>query len=112
MITSPLPYPVYLGLFLAQWLAIVCNAFLDIQYGSFARETLIWAIVFASTLIVGWLQNQGLTAIGKVCQKTVFFIGLFLFFFVFLRIWGLPRAGLYLLAMLQASYNCVTVSRR
>jgi hypothetical protein len=29
--------------------------------------------------------------------------GIFLFLFVFLRIWGMPRAGIYFLAMLQAS---------
>ncbi|WP_445369289.1 DUF4129 domain-containing protein [Methylomonas sp. BW4-1] len=112
MTASPLSFPVYVGLFLAQWLAVACNAFLDIEYGSFAREMLFWAIVFGGTSIVGWRQIHWLSGAGKVWQKAVLFIGFLLFVLVFMPIWGMPRAGLYLLAMLQASYNCVTTGRR
>ncbi|MBD9355861.1 DUF4129 domain-containing protein [Methylomonas albis] len=112
MNASRLNFSVYLGLFLAQWLAVVCNAFLDIEYGSFAKEMLFWGVVFGITLFVGWRQSHRTTAVGKVWQKGVLFFGLLLFVFAFMPLWGLPRAGLYLLAMLQASYNCVTTGRR
>jgi len=112
MSASPLHFSLYLGLLAAQWLAIACNAFLDIEYGSFAREMLFWAVAFGGTLIVGWRQSRRATAAGKAWQKGMLFFGLLLFVFVFIPMWGMPRAGLYLLAMLQASYNCVTAGRR
>jgi hypothetical protein len=112
MTQKPLSFSVYLGLFAAQWLAVACNAFLDIQYGFFWLELIFWFVVFGWTLLVGWQQNYQSSASGKAWQKGVLFFGLFLFFVVFLRMWGMPRAGLYLLAMLQASYNCITTGRR
>ncbi len=107
----PLHFTAYLGLFATQLLAVACNAFLDIQYGSFPREMIFWAIVFGLTLLIGVRQRHKLTGAGKVWQKGVLIFGLLLFFVVFLRICNLPRAGLYLLAMLQASYNCVVRSK-
>ncbi len=104
--------PLYPGLFAAQLLAVACNAFLDIGYGSFEREMLFWSFVFGITLYVGWGQSRKADAYGPIWQKGVLFFGLALFVLVFLPLWGLPRAGLYLLAMLQASYNCVTTSKR
>lgn len=104
--------PLYLGLFAAQLLAVACNAFLDIGYGGFEREMLFWSFVFGVTLYVGWRQSRKPNALGSAWQKGVLFFGLALFVLVFLPLWGLPRAGLYLLAMLQASYNCVTISGR
>lgn len=112
MSVSPIYFPAYLGLFAALILSVACNAFLDIQYGIFPWEMVFWAVVFGWTLLIGWRQSRKATAAGKSWQKAVLFFGLFLFFFLFLRMWGMPRAGLYLLAMLQASYNCVTTGRR
>lgn len=112
MTAAPLNFSAYLGLFAALLLSVACNAFLDIQYGSFSREMIFWSVIFGWTLLIGWRQNRKPTASGKAWQKGVLFFGLFLFFFVFLRMWDMPRAGLYLLAMLQASYNCVTTGRR
>lgn len=112
MTLSPLNFSAYLGFFAALMLSVACNAFLDIQYGTFPREMIFWTLVFGWTLLIGWRQNRKTTASGKAWQKGVLFFGLFLFFFVFLRMWDMPRAGLYLLAMLQASYNCVTTGRR
>lgn len=112
MTKSDLFAPLYLGLFAAQLSAIACNAFLDIGYGSFEREMLFWSFIFAVTLYVGWGQSRKPTALGSVWQKGVLFFGLALFVLVFLPLWGLPRAGLYLLAMLQASYNCITSTKR
>lgn len=112
MTKSALFAPLYLSLFAAQLSAVACNAFLDIGYGSFEREMLFWTVVFGITLYVGWGQSRKPTALGSTWQKGVLFFGLFLFILVFLPLWGLPRAGLYLLAMLQASYNCVTTSKR
>lgn len=109
---TPLNFSAYLGLFAALWLALACNSFLDIQYGSFVRETVFWTVILAWTLLVGWWQSLKPSGFGKAWQKGVLFFGLFLFFFVFMPMWGMPRAGLYLLVMLQASYNCVTTGRR
>jgi hypothetical protein len=105
-------FPAYLGLYAELMLSVACNAFLDIHYGSFPREMSFWAIVFGWTLSIGWLQSRSTTPPGTAWQKIVLFFGIFLFLVVFLRLWGMPRAGIYLLAMLQASSNCVTVTRR
>lgn len=40
------------------------------------------------------------------------FLGALLTVLIFIPMWGFPRAGLYLLAMLMVSYNCVTTTRR
>lgn len=102
----------YAGLFAAQLLALACNAYLDIGYGSFGREMLFWSVVFGGTLAVGWRQARKVGGWGGIAQKFVLFFGLVLFVFAFLPLWGMPRAGLYLLAMLQAAYNCATAGRR
>ncbi|TPQ26081.1 DUF4129 domain-containing protein [Methylomonas koyamae] len=102
----------YAGLFAAQLLALACNAYLDIGYGSFGREMLFWTVVCGGTLAVGWRQARKAGGWGGIAQKFVLFFGLVLFVFAFLPLWGMPRAGLYLLAMLQAAYNCATASRR
>jgi hypothetical protein len=110
---APLTYaPAYLGLFASLWLALVCNSFLDIQYGGFAFEVFFWAAIHGWTLRVAWLQRGETSESGRQKQKIVLLIGLALFVLVFMPMWGLPRAGLYLLSMLQAAQNCVTTSRR
>lgn len=105
-------FPAYLGLLAAQVLAVACNAFLDIQYGSFGAEVLLWTIVFFATLRAGWRQQGQINDSGRRWQKVTFAAGGVLFIFLFVPMWGFPRAGLYLLAVLQASYNCITVTRR
>lgn len=112
MNSAPMYFSAYLGLFAALLLSVACNAFLDIQYGSFPREMMFWTLVLGWTLWIGWRQRGNVKATAKAWQKGVLFFGLLLFFFVFMRMWGMPRAGLYLLVMLQASYNCVTAGRR
>ncbi|OAI15122.1 hypothetical protein A1507_14555 [Methylomonas koyamae] len=112
MTETKLAGPLYAGLFAAQLLAVTCNAFLDIGYGSFGREILFWSVVLGGTLAVGWRQSRKVDGWGGIAQKFVLFFGLLLFVFAFLPLWGMPRAGLYLLAMLQASYNCATAGRR
>jgi hypothetical protein len=110
---TPLTYtPAYLGLFASLWLALVCNSFLDIQYGGFTFEAIFWALMYGWTLRVAWLQRGQPSDYGKRKQKIVLFIGLAIFVLVFLPRWGMPRAGLYLLGMLQAAQNCVTTTRR
>jgi len=104
--------PVYLGLYGALVLAIACNAFLDIQYGSFTVEVLLWAVLLAYTLRVGWKQRGQVTDLGRSRQKAVLILGAILSIAFFIPVWGLPRGGLYLLVMLQASMNCVTTTRR
>jgi len=111
--TSALTYrPVYLGLYAALILAIACNAFLDIQYGSFSTEVLIWAGVLGYTLLVGWKQKALTSDYGRSRQKVVLAGSIVLTVIFFMPVWGLPRAGLYLLGGLQASLNCVTTTRR
>ena len=112
MNTSLRYLPAYLGLFAAQTLALVCNAFLDIQYGGFAVEVLLWTLAFALTLRVGWRQGGEVTELGKRWMRRMLFLGALLTALIFIPMWGFPRAGLYLLAMLMVSYNCVTTTRR
>ena len=104
--------PVFLGLYGALVLAIACNAFLDIQYGSFTVEVVLWAGLFAYTLRVGWKQHGQVSDFGRGRQKAVLIVGLILTVVFFMPVWGFPRAGLYLLGILQASMNCVTATRR
>lgn len=111
--SPPLTYrPAYVGLFLALTLAIACNAFLDIQYGGFGIEVLLWGLGFAGTLRVGWRQRGQVSENGRQKQKMVLLLGGLLTVVLFFPMWGLPRAGVYLLAVLQMSNNCVTTSRR
>ena len=110
---SPLNYsPAYLGLFSAQTLALACNAFLDIQYGGFATEVFLWTAAFAFTLWVGWRQHGETTDIGKRWLRRSLIFGMLISVVIFMPMWGFPRAALYVLAMLQVSYNCVTTTRR
>lgn len=110
---TPLKYlPAYLGLFASQVLALVCNVFLDIQYGRFATEVLLWTVAIALTLSVGWRQRGEITEAGKRWMRRTLLFGILLTVLIFIPIWGFPRAGLYLLAMLMVSYNCITSTRR
>lgn len=111
--SPPLGYfPAYLGLFAAQVLALVCNAFLDIQYGDFTVEVILWSFAFAITLRVGFRQNGETTEAGKRWMRNALIFGALISVLLFIPMWGFPRAGLYMLAMLQVSYNCVTTTRR
>ena len=112
--TSPalIYFPVYVGLFAALTLAAICNSFLDIQYGAFGFETLLWSLLFAFTLWLGWRQQGEVNAGGKRAQKLLLIVGLLLTVVVFIPMWRFPRAGLAMLLMLQAAQNCVTVTRR
>lgn len=103
---------VYIGLFFAQILAVTCNAFLDIQYGMFGIEVVLWAFAFGFSLLIGLRQHGIANEGGKKMMRWVLILGGILFVIVFIPVWGFPRAGLYLLAVLQAAYNCITTSRR
>jgi hypothetical protein len=104
--------PAYVGLFAAQTLAVTCNAYLDIHYETFGLEVLLWSIAFGATLVVGNLQNGSTNRIGLGAQKIVLVAGVMVTLAVFLPHWGMPRAGVYFLAMLQVVNNCVTTTRR
>lgn len=111
--SPPLTYlPAYLGLFLALVLAIACNAFLDIEYGGFGVEVMLWSLAFAWTLRTAWRQRGEVSEEGQQRQKMVLLFGGFLTVVLFFPMWGLPRAGVYLLAVLQTANNCVTTTRR
>lgn len=104
--------PAYLGLLAAQILAVTCNAFLDIHHGVFAIEVLLWSIAFAFTLWIGWLQKGEASEGGALWMKRMLIFGALVSVVVFIPMWRFPRAGLYMLAMLQVAYNCVTTTRR
>jgi hypothetical protein len=111
--SPPITYfPAYVGLFASLLLGVICNAYLDIQYGSFGTEVIVWAFVFAFTLNIAWRQHGLVSESGLFWQKVGVVLAVFLTFAMFMPVWGMPRAGLYLLASLQAATNCVTVNRR
>ncbi|OGQ96946.1 MAG: hypothetical protein A2521_11815 [Deltaproteobacteria bacterium RIFOXYD12_FULL_57_12] len=111
--SPPLRYlPAYCGLFAAQVLALTCNAFLDIRYGIFGTEVQLWAFAFAITLRVGWQQNGEISKRGNRWMRTTLVFGMLLSLLLFIPMWRFPRAAIYILAMLQVSYNCITTSRR
>ena len=111
--SAPLTYlPAYLGLFASLMLAVACNAFLDIQYGSFGVEMFFWGLLFGWTLLVGWKQHGQANDSGPRQQKVVLLVGLVATVIVFIPMWGFPRAGLYILVVLQGALNCVTTTRR
>jgi hypothetical protein len=61
---------------------------------------------------IAWRQQGRVDDSGVAWQKSWLIIGLLASVLLFLPLWGLPRAGLYALAALQAAANCVTVDRR
>ena len=111
--SPPLTYfPAYAGLFAALVLGMSCNAYLDIQYRSFGFEVLFWSILFALTLRRGWLSQGAPSPQGEKGKKTTLVIGALLSILVFIPMWGFPRAGVAILAVLQAGQNCVLLRRR
>jgi hypothetical protein len=104
--------PAYFGLFAAQVLAIACNAFLDIQYGGFTAEVAIWSIALGFSLRTGWMQHGVINEDGQKMMRRCMIFGAILSVVLFVPMWGFPRAGLYMLAALQVSYNCVTTTRK
>lgn len=110
---APLTYgPAYLGLYACLTLGVMCNCFLDIQYGHFGFEVTLWALLFGLTLFLGWRQQGVASELGRGWQKAVLVMAGVLFFLILLPVWGMPRGGLYLLCGMQAAQNCISVSRR
>lgn len=111
--SPPLTYlPAYVGLYASLVLALTCNAFLDIGYGSFGTEVLIWAMVFGVTLWVGWRQHGNPSERARKWQKGILLVGALVSLLIFIPMWRFPRAGIYMLATVQAAYNCTTTTRR
>lgn len=105
-------FPAYLGLLAAQVLALSCNTFLDIQYGNFGTEVLLWTIAFSFTLWTGWRQHGVASEAGSRWMRRSAIFGALISVVIFIPMWGFPRAGLYILAALQVSYNCMVTTRR
>lgn len=103
---------VYVGLWLSLVLALACNAFLDIRYGSFAFETGVWAVLMGGSLWLAWRQQGVVSDGGRQAQTILLWVAGGAFLLIFMPVWGLPQAGVYLLAALQAASNCTAVIRR
>jgi hypothetical protein len=111
--SPPLRYlPAYFGLFATQSLALTCNAFLDIRFGVFGTEVLLWILAIAYTLRIGWKQQGEATEDGQRSMKRFMIFGGLVSVLIFIPMWGFPRAGLYILAMLMVAYNCSMTARR
>lgn len=104
--------PAYLGLLAAQVLAIACNVFLDIQYGGFTAEVVIWSLVFGWSLKTGWRQHGVSNEHGNKMMRRYLIIGGIISVLLFIPMWGFPRAGIYIMAVLLAAHNCITTTRR
>ncbi|MDP1612205.1 MAG: DUF4129 domain-containing protein [Sulfuritalea sp.] len=104
--------PAYIGLFASLVLSLTTNIYLDIQYGGFGVEVLVWSLIYFFTLRVAWRQGGQVNQTGRDRQKAWVIAAAVLTVLLFIPMWGLPRGGLYALAALQAALNCVTVDRR
>lgn len=111
---APLNYlPVYIGLFAIEMLAIICNCFLDISYGIFTTEVFLWFLAIAYSLRVAQRQAGVAKSNGNKIKNRFSILSLFLFPFIFIPMWGFPRAGVYLLGLLLVAYNCtITTSKQ
>jgi len=104
--------PVYLGLFAAESLAMACNAYIDVSYGSFGSETFVWASVFACGLLVGWRQKGEESPLGKRLTMMALILGAVVCLIYFVPRYVFPRSVVYMLAALQSALNFSTISRR
>lgn len=103
---------VYIGLFFTQLLAVICNAFLDIQYGKFTFEVVFWTLLYGYAIKVAISQNGVRSEYGDIRMRRMLVFGAILTALVFLPMWALPRAMSYMLVMLQIAYTCTTTTRK
>lgn len=103
---------IYVGLLISQLLAVTCNAFLDIRYGYFAFEMSFWILLYGYSIRVAIKQNGALTEYGKIRMRRLVIFGAVVSIFIFIPTWGIFRAAVYILAILQVAYNCTTTTRR
>lgn len=107
----PVKYlPVYLGLFAVEMLALTCNIFLDIKYGNFTTEIVLWFFAVVFSITIGWRQAGTTTQYGNTMKNRMLILGMLITVFIFIPTWGLARAGIYFLAVLQLAYNCTTTT--
>jgi hypothetical protein len=104
--------PVYVGLLLSLWLAVVCNTFLDALYGMFAIEVLIWSPMLALTSWIGWRQRFQPWPSGQKIRKSFMVVAFAVFILVFLPLWFIPRGVVYFLAAVQAANNSQPLTRK
>ncbi|NDV12564.1 DUF4129 domain-containing protein [Crenobacter caeni] len=102
---------VYIGLWASLVLAIACNAFLDIAYGSFGKELLCWALAYGWSLRAAWRLRADPERARRL-QRRVLLAVVPLALLLFLPVWGPERGGVYALAALQLANSCVCASRR
>jgi len=103
---------IYVGLLISQLLAVTCNAFLDIRYGYFSFEMSFWILLYGYSIRVAIKQNGVLTEYGTTRMRRLVIFGAVISIFIFIPTWGIFRAVVYILAILQVAYNCTTTTRR
>lgn len=105
-------FAVYLGLFLALVLGIACNLYLDLNPQFLLAGVLLWSVPFAWSLYRGWAQQGIPSAKGMRQRKLVSVVGAILTVILFLPLFGMPEAGLYVMAALQVAENCTMTTRQ
>ena len=100
---TPIHHPhLHVGVFACLWLAALCNAYLDIRYGTFGKEALTWGAIYAAALTFGWRQRHAPLESSARLRKIAGIVALLAFLFFMLPVWGLPRAFVYFLGALLA----------
>lgn len=110
---SPLTHlPTYVGVWAVLCLGIACNLMVNLRAFAFTPALVIFAVACAITLLVGWRQQGIESESGRKARKITTVCGAIATLIVLLPMFGMPLAGVYVMALLQLAENCVMVTRR
>ena len=110
---SPLIHtPTYLGVWITLTLGIACNLMGDLKAIAFLPGLVIFFIAFGVTLWFGWSQKGVEDEHGRKARKVATIVGGIFTIVALIPMFGMPAAGVYVMAVLQMAENCVMVSRR